>query len=77
MADNAKDSVDRKRSGIVVPDEVVVAVRRMVAAGAKQSDVAQLFGLSPTYVCRVAGGRSRYHVEGPIRTPKPYRKVRS
>ncbi len=59
--DNAEDKVSkgRQRNRIVVSDEAVAEIRRLRAAGERQKDLAEKFGISRAYVSRLVNGRRR------------------
>ena len=60
LADNTSDAMARSRHGL--PKHVVRAMRKLLAEGRTQQEVAALYGISRTGVGRIARGEIHSHV---------------
>jgi len=58
--DNTNDAMERARHGL--PKHVVRAMRKLLAEGRTQDEVAKLYGISRTGVGRIARGEIHSHV---------------
>jgi predicted transcriptional regulator len=58
--DNMKDMTDRQRHGM--PATVVRAIRKLLAEGRTQQEIATLYGIAPSTVSALAVQRSHQHV---------------
>lgn len=72
IADNVRDKVSRKRhkhgerGAIKLSDELVLSIRRDVAAGQTTASVASAYGISPSMASMVATGKRWAHLGGPL-----------
>jgi predicted XRE-type DNA-binding protein len=62
--DNTSDAIERARHGL--PKNVVRAIRKLLAEGRTQQEVADLYGISRSAVSAIATGIIHAHVDDPV-----------
>lgn len=67
--ENIHDCCSKGRNARV-PNHVVLAIRDAKAAGEKQSQISERFGISQAVVASITSGRTRRFAPGPLTPPK-------